>query len=116
MELASDTHSPLIGWAVDGFPVYALFGWEDASLPVGVVSELTSSYQLKEGARPNGADGPGGTYDGTFVQDYEYVAGSGDLDECNGRITVTPDFPDGTYAYFLTDDWPVIPRCVKGEI
>ena len=85
-------------------------------MPVGVVSELTSSYQLKEGARPNGADGPGGTYDGTFVQDYEYVAGSGDLDECNGRITVTPDFPDGTYAYFLTDDWPVIPRCVKGEI
>ena len=114
--LSSDAHSPLVGWAVDGFPVYALFGWQDASLPAGVVTELTTSYQLKSGNRPDGADGPGGVYDGTFVQDYEYVAGAGDLDECNGRITVTPDFPDGTYAYFLTDDWPVIPRCVKGEI
>jgi len=26
----------------------------------------------------------------------------GDLDECNGRWCVTPEFPNGTYAYFTT--------------
>ncbi len=53
-------------------------------------------------------------YDGTFIQDYEYAAGAGDLDECNGRECKTPEFPGGTYAYFLTKDWPVIPRVFRG--
>jgi hypothetical protein len=57
---------------------------------------------------------PGGRYDGTFTADYEYVPGMGDLDECNGRRCITPDFPQGTYAYFLTEDWPVIPRRYRG--
>ncbi|MEM9312094.1 MAG: YHYH protein, partial [Pseudomonadota bacterium] len=57
---------------------------------------------------------PGGAYDGTFIRDYEFVAGLGNLDECNGRFVRTPDFPDGTYAYFLTQRWPVVPRCYKG--
>jgi len=43
------------------------------------------------------------------------VKGSGDLDICNGRFTITKDFPNGTYAYFLTEDWPVIPRYFKAE-
>ncbi|MDC0369307.1 YHYH protein [Opitutales bacterium] len=37
------------------------------------------------------------------------------MDDCNGRYTVTKDFPDGTYPYFLTEDWPVIPRCFGSE-
>ena len=52
--------------------------------------------------------------DGTFVADYEYVDGLGDLDECNGRECVTPEFPDGTYAYFLTDEWPWVPTYLRG--
>ena len=28
--------------------------------------------------------------------------GEGDLDEHNGRYCVTPDFPNGVYAYFAT--------------
>lgn len=47
--------------------------------------------------------------DGTFLEDWEYVAGSGDLDECNGIII------DGTYAYFLTGGFPYVPRCLNGE-
>jgi hypothetical protein len=77
------------------------------------VKKLASSYRLKEGLRPGGRE-PEGPYDGTFVADYEYVAGSGDLDECNGRQTVTPEFPEGIYAYFLTANWPVIPRRFRG--
>jgi hypothetical protein len=44
----------------------------------------------------------------------EYVSGSGDLDECNGRIGVTPEFPEGVYHYYLTDTLPFGQRCVKG--
>ena len=76
------------------------------------VTNLASSYRLKSGDRPS--DSPGGTYDGTFVADYEYVDGLGDLDECNGRDCVTPEFPDGTYAYFLTDEWPWVPTYLRG--
>ncbi len=104
-------HSPLIGYAADGFPIYALYGYADPQDPTGGVSRLQSSYRLKAGTR---SGGPGGTHDGSFVQDYEYVPGLGDLDECNGRRTITPDYPDGIYAYFLTDDFPVIPRCHRG--
>ena len=110
LKVSSNKHSPLIGWALDGFPIYARYAYRDAQDPQSGIKELRSSYQLKSGKRPSGGDNPGGTYDGTFVYDYEYKAGTGDLDENNGRICVTPEFPDGTYAYFLTSTWPVIPR------
>ena len=37
---------------------------------------------------------------GFFVEDHQFND-SGDLDESNGRFTKTPDFPNGTYAYFV---------------
>ena len=103
-----DAASPLIGFASDGFPIYALTA--DVG---GTVIRMTSSYQLKSGERPGG-DEPSGPYDGAFQQDFEFVAGSGTLDECNGVMIKTADYPTGTYAYFLTDDYPVIPRCLRG--
>ena len=106
-----DCHSPQVGWAADGFPIFAVYGYADPQDASSGVVALRSSYQLKSGTRPSG---PGGTYDGTFNQDYAFVAGSGDLDACNGRFTVTPDFPSGTYAYFVTEDYPRIPRCFAG--
>ncbi|PQO44087.1 YHYH protein [Blastopirellula marina] len=109
-----NSHSPLIGWAADGFPIYALYGYKDPKDANSEIVELNSSYQLKQGARPGGSRGPGGKYDGTFLADYQFVSGQGDLDECNGRYCVTPDFPEGTYAYFLTQQWPVIPRAYRG--
>ena len=110
-----DRHSPLVGWAADGFPIYAVYGYQDPNDQSSNIIELKSSYRLKSGQRPSGNNQPGGSYDGTFVADYEYVAGLGDLDECNGRYTITPEFPNGTYAYFLTNSWPVIPRYFYGE-
>jgi hypothetical protein len=41
---------------------------------------------------------------GSFVEDYIYLNGAGDLDQYNGRFCVTPEFPKGTYAYFVTTD------------
>lgn len=107
-------HSPLVGWAADGFPIYCMYGYRTPSDPNSTVVQLLPSFRLKAGERPGGEVGPGGKHDGTFVQDYEYVPGLGDLDECNGRIGPTPEFPDGTYAYFLTEQWPVIPRAFRG--
>ncbi|MCA9104427.1 MAG: YHYH protein [Planctomycetales bacterium] len=101
----------MVGYAADGFPIYAVWGYRDADDPDSPLIELKSSYQLKEGMR-NG--GPRGRHDGTFVQDWEYVAGSGDLDECNGRTGVTPEYPQGTYYYVLTDRFPFIPRAFRG--
>jgi hypothetical protein len=108
-----DSHSSFVGWASDGFPIYARYGYSNPEDETSGIIELRSSWQLKSGSR-EAEGGPGGNYDGSFTRDFEYVTGSGDLDECNGRTTVTPEFPDGTYAYFLTDQFPYVPRCVFG--
>lgn len=114
LALAPDQHSPLVGWAADGFPIYALRGHADPQNAASPMKTLRSSYALKPGQRPAPPQGPGGAHDGAFVQDYVFVPGHGDLDECNGRFGITPDFPEGTYAYFLTAEWPVIPRGFRG--
>ncbi|WP_294226924.1 YHYH protein [uncultured Shimia sp.] len=101
------TESPLIGYAADGFPIYAI-----TATMKGRVTQMTSSYRLKPGKRTG--NGPAGRHDGAFVQDYRYVAGAGSLDACNGAFVKTADYPRGTYAYFLTDTFPVIPRCHTG--
>lgn len=87
-----------VGYAADGFPVYA-------------GAALESGYRLKSGTRPGG---PGGAHDGSFVQDWEHVPGRGELDECNGRTGSTAEYPDGTYYYVLTETFPFVPRCFKG--
>ncbi len=114
-ELAKDTDGMiLVGWAADGFPIYATYGYKDASNANSSLAKLTSSYRIKQGKRPRGEGSPGGNYDGSFTLDYEYITGNGDLDECGGRFGVTPEFPEGTYYYVLTDDYPFIPRLFKG--
>ena len=57
---------------------------------------------------------PCGTYTGVYSADYEYIEGIGDLDECNGRYGVTPEFPEGTYYYVITNKFPGVPRCFVG--
>jgi len=101
----------LLGYAADGFPIY---GPECPSDPTDLKSQtrrLRSSYRIRTGRRK---DGPKGRYDGTFVEDFAYDRARGDLDECNGRAGPTPEFPDGTYYYVLTDAFPFIPRMYHG--
>ncbi|MEM9372635.1 MAG: YHYH protein [Planctomycetota bacterium] len=105
----------LVGWAFDGFPIYAEFGYADPEDPESGVRSLEPSYRVRSGARPESPAGPGGEFDGSFTADWEYVDGLGDLDECNGRTGVTPEFPEGTYYYVITDAFPSVPRFWKGE-
>lgn len=114
-KLSQENRMTMVGYGADGFPVYAESGYRDANDANSGLINLQPSWQLKEGTRPSGRSGPGGRYDGTFVQDFEYVAGTGDLDECNGRDGVTPEYPEGTYYYVLTDTYPFVPRFYRGE-
>jgi hypothetical protein len=106
-----DQHSIRIGFAADGFPIYAMFGYSDLNDQASPVVAVRSSWRVKAGTRPNG---PGGKYDGTYGEDFEFVPGLGDLDEANGRETITPEYPQGTYAYFVTENFPFIPRMLAG--
>ena len=114
-KLNKGTGMTLIGWAVDGFPIYARYGYTLATDASSVLKKMSSSYRTK--ASPD-ANRPATTLYamGTFTQDYEYVTDSGDLDECNGRTGVTPEFPNGIYHYYATDTFPYLQRCMKGAI
>ena len=111
-EHGAKTKPALVGYAADGYPIYGPYGYAEATNPKSAITKLKSSYRLKSGERTGG---PGGNYDGHFVQDFEYVPGLGDLDECNGRTGVTPEYPSGTYYYVLTDAYPFIPRIFHGK-
>jgi hypothetical protein len=111
----SSTKVTLIAWAADGYPIYARYGYSTATNASSAIRVIKGSYQLK--ATPD-ANRPAVTLYpmGAFNQDYQYVAGSGDLDECNGRTGVTPEFPGGIYHYYATDSYPFLQRCVKGTV
>ena len=101
-------HSPIIGFALDGYSIYGFVGWDEDE----EVSEMTSSYRLKDGETG---------YNG--IDDYEYVAGLGDLDSCNGHYAATPDWPEGIYHYHSTWEngeggigFPYFINCYRGEL
>ena len=109
------TSMTLIGYAADGFPVYYKYAYSLANNSSSDVSIMTSSYKLKSGNRPgDGISSPCDTFNGIYSNDYEYVYGIGTLDEANGRNGVTPEYPNGTYYYVITDEFPSIPRYLRG--
>jgi hypothetical protein len=110
-------HSPLIGYAFDGFPIYGPYGYVDPTDPTSGVKKLTSGYKVRDdvlaGTRNTLVDGGAtltttqrgpavsATYPaGYYLQDYEWDASTGDLNSYNMRFTKTPEYPDGTWAYF----------------
>lgn len=110
----------LMGFAADGFPIYAPYAHSNPMDRTSPLVEMTSSYSLILTQRPSSGPAnlegskPDFTRDGSFVQDYEFIKGKGTLDECNGRFGVTPEYPNGTYYYCLTDAFPHIPRLFRG--
>ena len=113
----STKHSPLLGFAYDGFPVYGAYGYKNTDGTGGIV-RIKSSYSLRNiTTRTTHADGTtvttgpvvSTTYPlGYFREDYEYTTTTPStpdyLDEHNGRFCVTPEYPAGTYCYFATVD------------
>ena len=114
--IASNLNEMLhVGWAADGHPIYYAYGYSIAYDNSSILKTLSSSYQLKSGERPgDGESAPLRKYTGVYSADYEFIEGLGDLDECNGREGVTPEFPEGTYYYVITNEFPGVPRCFVG--
>lgn len=110
----STTTMTLVGWAADGFPIYANYGYTTANSANSALKEMKGSYRVKT-TPDSGRPATSLFAMGHFQQDWEYVSGLGDLDECNGRTGVTPEFPNGIYHYYITKTYPFIQRCVKGS-
>ncbi len=108
----STNHSPIIGFAFDGFPIYGAYGFTNAN-GTGEIKRMTRSYALNSGTTRTNGPAVSATYPlGAFIEDRTFTSGSGDLDSHNGRFCVTPDYPNGIYAYFVTIDanlYPVYP-------
>jgi hypothetical protein len=98
-EVVSTDHSPIIGWAYDGNPIYGPYGY--LTKQGGIVSQLKSGYKLDlKSNRPSTSAFSAGF----FIEDYTYQEVSDEtvLDKNNGRFCITPEYPNGTYAYFAT--------------
>jgi len=91
--LVASSEGTRIGWAADGFEIHY------------VGDQARPSYLLKGGTRKSA---PGGAHDGTYNEDFQYVQGAGNLDQCNGATV------NGKYMYFATDAYPFFPRCLWG--
>ncbi len=99
-------HSPLIGFAYDGFPIYGAYGYANVN-GTGAITRMKSSYQLSTNTtRTNGPAVNATYFNGYFKEDYVYVANAGSdyLDAHNGRFCITPEYPNGIYCYFATVD------------
>jgi len=107
-------HSPIIAFGFDGYPVYGPYGYANAD-GSGGVRRIATSYRKRNitvrTTLPDGTQLASNLYGpdvstqyplGAYIEDYEYATGLGDLDARNGRFCVTPDYPNGTYAYFAS--------------
>jgi hypothetical protein len=99
----SDGHSKILGISADGYPVYGPYGYANPSISASGIKRMVSGYTLNSPESRIGtlAENTIQYPIGIFIEDYSYTA-SGDLDQHNGRFCVTPDYPNGTYAYFTT--------------
>jgi len=111
------SHSPLLGFALDGFPMYGPYGYSSPLDPSSAVRRMVSGFRLRSITQRHtlpdgtiltpaqyGPDVDSNFILGRYLEDFEWLAGLGDLDAHNGRFCVTPDYPAGTYAYFLPLD------------
>jgi hypothetical protein len=87
----------VLGYAIDGFPIYNSFGCTNKSCTKTV--KVTSGY-VKTGNPTSNA-----------WKAYTYRASkkAGQLDACNGRVG-----PDGTYGYHATSGFPYVIGCFSG--
>jgi hypothetical protein len=109
-------HSPILGYMFDGYPLYGPYAYANAN-GTGGIKRMRSGYVKRNittrTTLPNGTVLPANQYGpavssqyplGCFYEDYEPATSNYDLDSHNGRMSVTPEYPGGTYAYFVTID------------
>lgn len=100
----STKHSPIVAYSFDGYPVYGPFGYANTD-GTGGITRMKTSYSTKTYTTRTNGPAVNTQYPiGCFIEDWQYTAGSGHLDDHNGRFCKTPEYPNGTYAYFTTVD------------
>jgi YHYH protein len=129
-------HSPILGWAADGLPLYGPYGYSSPLDSNSGVRRMVSGFALRAGlvnrtslpawaqriqtvAFKNGPTVSATYLLGHYIEDFDYLGDLGytlgthfDINEQNVRWCVTPEFPSGTYAYFTTinaDGTPAFP-------
>ncbi len=130
-------HSPILGWTFDGYPIYGPYGYSDPQNPNSAIKRLKTSFRLRAitqrttlpdwalahhtgvpqqlSANQYGPEVSETFPVGRYVEDFEFVQGLGDLDAYNGRFAITPEFPNGTYAYCVSindDGSPAFPYII----
>ena len=135
-KLRQSKQPTMIGYAADGYPIYGPCGYMQADNPKSALIELKTSFRIKESNTTENKDASGspsaGTSNNTVVTassapcpesetkgakpllKYEYIDKLGDLDDYNGRFGVTPEYPEGTYYYVISNSFPYIPISFRG--
>ena len=99
-----------IGFAADGHLLYFSKGGNcQSSYKLSAAIRTGSDSMASRAAGGVIVDVDGTNPDGTYDLDWIYEEGSGNLDACNGATI------NGEYVYFLTNEYPCIPRCSNGE-
>jgi len=102
--IQSAKHSPIVGWAYDGCPIYGPYAYEFTN-GSGSIIRMVSGYTRNKVSPSQSID---------CIEDYTFT-NTGTLDENNGRFAVTPEYPQGIYAYYCTIDEnnnPVFPYII----
>ncbi|MGB0578964.1 MAG: sulfatase-like hydrolase/transferase [Limisphaerales bacterium] len=132
-------HSPILGWVLDGLPIYGPYAYSDSMNTNSPITRMRTGYRLRNitvrqtlpawAARAQNRSeqlsanlfGPTIAAEalGHYLEDNEYLGDVGfilgvdfDLNEHNVRFCRTPEFPNGTWAYFVnisSDGTPVFP-------
>jgi hypothetical protein len=135
-KLRQSKQPTMIGYAADGYPIYGPFGYKKADDRKSALVELKSSFRVKESTTTENKDASGSARAGTSNNSittassalcpesetkvakpllrYEYIDKLGDLDDYNGRFGVTPEYPQGTYHYVISNSFPYIPISFRG--
>lgn len=100
----------LLGWGLDGIPVYGPLCLFDNPMIGGKNWwQPRSGYTIR--TMPTAGCVPSDAGSGYYEEDYEYTGGAACLDECNGHFAPTPKNLNGEYHYHITENYPNIPRC-----
>jgi len=87
-------HSPIVGWAFDGLPIYGPYGYKDPLDPTSEIVNIKSPFRLRQGTRIGDL---AGAHSGMFVEDYDLnaavIGAQGYTDAYNTRYGYTPDSP-----------------------
>ena len=88
----------------DGYPIYGPYGYDNPTDNTSAVKIMVTGYKIRDQIAVNRPAYDSTYPKGAFIQDYEYNADltGRHLDAYNGRFCHTPEYPTGTFAYFMS--------------